>query len=331
MSILFMGSGCTDVSPSPTETALLLAKLESHLEARASELGPTHRGLLYPLEQADLRSFMDQIEFRSEDLGWVLGVSYAAEAHGGGLLALLLEHWRPEGRPAELDDAYWFEPNQEHLGLRDLYQAYLGQIFLPIPDLAPGEIRGQLPEEPTLPRMRSRYGKGAPIREADAYRFIGVLLSHEADPGRTWTNHLGQELSASLLLDQVRRKYLAQSSSSQPDHSQLHLVELLLHPASAADANEVKRRFLEVELRHSNFDGESGAEALCHYAESLGRLLNHAGVSWTPSERGQVEDWLLDLATKRAANFDGFELSHLTHLARGLRWVEANREKLDSR
>lgn len=66
--------------------------------------------------------------------------------------------------------------------------------------------------------------------ELDSYRFLGTLVSQEADFARARTNGRGQTLSTDLLLRRAWDHYLAERSPAAEvaDHSNLHLVELLL-------------------------------------------------------------------------------------------------------
>lgn len=323
-------------SSEPIPGTQLRARLEQHLEARRAALleEPTHYALVFELEQPALLEFMKQIQFHVDGSDYVLGVEAGPEIHGGGVLALLLDLWRPEGRPSRLEDVFWFAPNRRSLELREIYRSHKRQIFLPVPGKAADQIDGDLPETPQLPRMRFRYWtQEAPV-ETDAYKFLGLLLRFEAESAATWHNHLGQELSLDLLLSNVRGHYLAERSpaSEVADHSNLHLVELLLawqrRRGDDRGAEEVKRRFLEVALSRRDFGGEAGTEALGHYAESLGLLLADPHLAWRPEERARVRAWLAELERERFRDLDAVQPQFLAHLLRGLRLVEAYRTRL---
>jgi hypothetical protein len=129
---------------------------------------------------------------------------------------------------------------------------------------------------------------GAPAVEVDAYQFLGLLLEHETDLEKTWTNSLGQRLSVGLLLEHARRYYLASrdSRSGPKDHSSLHLVQLLLAASRRAgdDPEPIEQHFFEVELARRDFDPADAALLLGHYAESLGLLLADPRLEWSPEE-----------------------------------------------
>jgi hypothetical protein len=312
----------------------LRARVEAHLEGQREALkeAPTHYILVFELDQPGLLAFMKQIQFYWDGTGFVLGVAYGPESHGGGVLALLLDAWQPAGRNARLADGFPFEVNERMLELEKIYRSHQHQIFLPVPGREASAIAGKLPTTPQLPRMRFRYWTAENPVETDAYRFLGVLLAHEEDPSATWTNHLGQELSVDLLLEGARGDYLAQRDidAEVEDHSRLHLVELLLASARRRGngADEIKQRFLEVELAREGFEGEAGSEAQAHYVESLGVLLADPSVGWQTDEKQQVKAWLLRLDRDSFQNLDAVPLEHQAHLLRGLRLIDAHRDRL---
>src|SRR5262249_4086690 len=140
-----------------------------------------------------------------------------------------------------LGDRWFFEPNGPMLELAQLDAAYRQQLFLPEANGAP----------PPLPRMHFRFGlPGGPVREVelDAYKFVSLLIELEPDPSRRWNNGSGQSLSVEQLLDGVREHYLAGGgfSADPPDHSELHLIELLT--AYGRDLPAVQRHFVDVDL-----------------------------------------------------------------------------------
>jgi hypothetical protein len=183
--------------------------------------------------------------------------------------------------------------------------------------------------------MRFRYWTAEKFIETDAYKFLGLLIAHQEDWAATWLNHLHQELSLDLLLRNTRRYYLANRSTDRElaDHSHLHLVELLLaydrRRGAGRSSNEIKRRFLEVELAREEFEGDDGSEALGHYVESLGLLLENPHVTWQPDEGKQVMGWLRKLERDRFHDLDAVPIQHLSHLLKGLRLVGESRARLD--
>jgi hypothetical protein len=318
--------------------AQLRARLEAHLRDHqpALKLEPGHYALLYELEPGYIEERLQSIAANWDGVGFVLGNEYGAEPHGGGILALLLEHWRPDSRPAALEDAFWFAGNGKRLRLAEIYRGHQRQLFLPVSGRSADAIDGQLPGTPQLPRMRFRHSSRPEPIETDAYSFLRLLVAHEADLAATWINHLGQELSVDLLLGNVRGHYLSDRGpdAEVADHSNLHLVELLLaydrRRGDERGAEEVKRRFLEVELARRDFEGEAAVEALAHYAESLGLLLADPRVGWRPEERERVTIWLGELERDRMPDLDAVPLQELSHLLRGLRLVDEHRARLEA-
>jgi hypothetical protein len=172
---------------------------------------------------------------------------------------------------------------------------------------------------------------GAASGEVDAYHFLALLTANERDLSATWSNHLGQRLSAGLLLDHVRDFYLSSSDTpAEPaDHSNLHLVEVLLNASRRRDQDPdaIKRHFLAVELRRDVFEPAHEMLLLGHYAESLGLLLADPRTRWSAAERSQVRAWLRRLDTRFAA-LEAVESRHLSHLLRGLRLVREHADRL---
>jgi hypothetical protein len=337
LAVFVLGSGpaqTQETAPGDFPGMQLRARLETHLEGQREALksAPTHYTLVFELAQPDLLAFMEQLQVYWDGSGYVLGVAYGPESHGGGVLALLLDAWRPAGRRARLGDAFLFEANRRTLDLEKIYRSHKHQVFLPVPGRKAGSIAGELPTTPQLPRMRFRYWTAEEPFETDAYRFLGVLLALESNPSATWTNHLGQELSLELLLQSARERYLTQHEidAETEDHSRLHLVELLLASArrQGHGADDIKRRFLEVELAREAFEGEDGSEALAHYVESLGVLLADPSVSWKTIEKEQVKAWLLRLERDSFRDLGAVPLQHQAHLLRGLRLIDTHRDRL---
>ena len=295
-----------------------------------------HYGLVFPVTQADLDAFMQRVHFHGEGPDLVLGSELAPELHGGGVLRLLFDYWRPQGRRPRLDDRYWFASNRSHLELRSVYDAGRQQIFLPVPGEPPESTRGRLPDSPQLPRMRFRFGlPGGPLRsvEADSYKFLSLLIELEPDHSRSWLNGTGQRLSVALLMRHVRESYLAsQPSLAEPsDHSKLHLVELLVAfrgSAAAGDLAAVQQHFLGAELAQGAFDATDAGQLLAHQVESLGRLLEVPTLRWSDAEKRRVRAWLAKLEEGRFADIAKEDLEPLCHLAKGLRSVRDQQAKL---
>ena len=310
----------------------LAARVESFLDrdkqALEEDLG--HYGLVFPVEQAELLAFMRQIRVFGGAHALVLGTAYGFESHGGGLLALLFDHWRPEGRAPNLRDRFWFEQNRASVPLAAIYASHRSQTFLPVPGRASGEIRGAIPDSPQLARMR--FGlPGSEAVETDAYHFLSLLIAHETDLESAWTNSLDQSLSAELLLEHARRYYLAsRDSAAEPaDHSNLHLVEVLLAASRrrGQDPEEIQRHFFEMELQRRVFDPGDAALLLGHYAESLGRLLADPRVRWSPLEKEQARAWLGWLEENHFRDLAGVAPRHLTHLLLGLRLAREHQDR----
>lgn len=169
--------------------------------------------------------------------------------------------------------------------------------------------------------------------EVDAWTLLGLLVTLEPDPSATWTSHLAQHLSANLLLGETRGYYLASRDTpgEPPDHSNLHLVELLLDASrrGATDPDPIKQHFLAVELSRRQFDPADGTLVIAHYVESLGLLLADARLRWSAAERQQVRDWLGWVEAEPFRDLASVDPPRLTHLLRGLRLIRKNRQRLD--
>ena len=333
-ALVLLPAAACESAPREVPGLQLAARVESNLERRKAlleeDLG--HYGLVFPVEQAELLAFMRQIRVFGGDPELVLGTAYGFESHGGGLLALLFEHWKPEARAPELRDRFAFEPNRANISLAAIYASHRAQLFLPVPGRANGAIDGAVPDSPQLARMLFR-APGIEAVEVDAYAFLGLLVTHEKDLERSWANSQRQPLSAELLLEHARRYYLAsRDSAGEPeDHSNLHLVELLLAASRrrGQDPEEIQRHFFEVELVRRVFDPSDAALVLGHYAESLGRLLADPRVRWSPPEKEQARAWLGWLEENHFRDLDAVAPRHLTHLLRGLRLVREHRARLE--
>jgi hypothetical protein len=323
----------------------LAERLEAHMKGRAPRLrleSLEHYALLYDVDPADVARWMEPVSFQSSGDEVALGAGHVVELHGGAILAFLLEHWRPESRHAGLADRYFFVQSGRSLPLGVIYASHRRQIFLPVPGRAAGEIRGALPGSPQLARMRFRVpgrGGGVVTVERDAYSFLRLLVSREDDFAARWVNDLGQDLSVDLLMRQAWDHYLAERSveDEAADHSNLHLVEILLTyrrraalrsaaPASL-DPNAIKRRFLAVELARGPTADD---ERLGHYAESLGWLLADPEVTWDATDQAAARAWLRSLEEDRFHDLAAVKGQFLAHLLRGLRTIAAHRDRLES-
>ena len=314
---------CTREAPAGDFPGLgLLARVEARLARERLALAPMleHYALVFPVEPADLDAFMSAVRVHGHGPDLALGDERGLEAHGGGVLRLLFEHWRPGGRAPTLDDRFPFEAGRRPLALGRLYEASRRQLFLP---------RGDFPQ---LPRMRARFrsaGQPARVVESDAYHLLALVIAREPDRARSWIARTGESLSLDVLLRNVRAHYLA--GRAQPgaphDHSNLHLVELLV--AFGGDLAPIQRQLLAGELAQQDFAPLEAGAVLAHHVESLGRLLEAPGLSWGEEERRRVRDWLAGLEDGRFREVGGVSLDALCHLARGLRAVEQQRGKLD--
>jgi hypothetical protein len=110
----------------------LAARVESALEREKARLAEDlgHYALVFPVEQAQLLAFMRRVRIFGSAHQLVLGTAQGFEPHGGGLLALLLDLWRPEGRAAKLDDRFAFEASGATLPLSAIYASHRSWIFL---------------------------------------------------------------------------------------------------------------------------------------------------------------------------------------------------------
>jgi len=297
----------------------LLARAEARLEREKPALRQTlldHYALLFPVEPQELDAFMRHVRFHGDGPDLALGTEFGPESHGGGLLRMLFDLWRPGGRAPRLDDRYRFEGGGEP-ELGRLYRAYQQQLLLP---------------DAGLPRMRFRFGlPGGPVRdvELDAYKLLSLLIELEPDPARTWTNRTSQTLGVERLMARVREHYLASAapSSDPPDHSDLHLVELLV--AFGRELEPIRAHFLSAELAQEELAPKDASFLLSHTAESLGRLLEAPGLDWSEADAQRVARWLAALERTRFLDVEREELESLCHLTRGLRAVRTHQAKLD--
>lgn len=342
LSIAALGSGC-DAAPDVESTFPglgLAARVESHLRERAPLLrrrSLEHYALLHAVEEADLLRWTSPLALRVDGDAFVLAVGDTPELHGGAVLDFLFRNWRPEGRAARPEDRFPFRGPDVPLGR--IYAGHRLQILLPVPGHPAEAIAGEIPDPPQLARVRffARTEGVGPV-ERDAYALLRLLVSREDDFAKTWRNDVGQALSVDLLLGQAWARYRDERSAAaeRADHSFLHLVEILLAYHEAAlrrgapeslDANALKRRFLDVELARPLADVDD--EAAAHYAESLGRLLADPHVRFDASERTRVESWLRQLEDVRFASIATVEGAFLAHLLKGLRLIDAHRDRLD--
>jgi hypothetical protein len=321
------GAGC-DAGRERLPGLELAARLEAHFEREAARWAedPYHRGLLAPLPPHELEAFLRQVMFFSDRHGIVLGTAYRVEPHGGGVLRLLDAHWRPGGRRPGPDDLVRFEQNGRSLAFGSLLEGYRRRLFLP-----PGDA------PPRLARMR--FGQrtqngGMEEIETDAYAFLALLVAREDDLARPFTNVLGQRSSADLLLRQAWDHYLAARGPEEElrDHTQLHLVELLLAYARRQpelDPARIQRRFLAVELARRDPEGPDASLRLGHYAESLGWLVAEPRLAWDADARRAARDWLHWLETSRFRALEAEQVCPLSHLLAGLRRIGEHRAALE--
>jgi hypothetical protein len=303
----------------PLPGGALLARVEARLERERAALRPMldHYGLVFPVEPGELDAFLGQIRVHGDGDDLALGTEFAPESHGGGLLRLLFDHWRPEGRAPRPEDAVRFAPDRRALPLARLLGAQRRQLVLP---------------ESGLPRVRFRFAlPGGPRREVDldAWKLLGVLIEQEPDPAREWTSREGQPLSLARLMERVRAHYLAREApaADPPDHSELHLVELLA--AYGRELAPVRARFLGADLAQHALAPADASFLLGHTAQALGSLLAAPALDWSEADSRRVSAWLARLEAERFRDVEREDLESLCHLAKGLREVRAHAAKLD--
>jgi len=294
----------------------LLEQVEAMLERDKAALKPMleHYGMVFPVEPADLDAYMEGVRVHGHGVDLALGDEHGLESHGGGILRLLFDHWRPDGRPPRLGDRYRFAASRRYLALHDLYEAGRQQLLLP------GTPEG-------LPTLLVR--DGAQMVQLDSYKLLSLLIEWEPDPARTWRNRLGQQLSVERLIHHVRAHYLAvRSPSAAPaDHSELHAMELLVafgerHPAF--DLVAIQQHFLATGPARLTPERDGAELLIAHEVESLGRLIAVSRLRWSAAEQRSVRAWLTALE-RRFSTLGSLDLDGLCHLALGLRQVRAHR------
>ena len=336
--IPMMGTGAA--ADLPASTLRLKTNLEAVLTARQSELASDlgHYGLVFPPTQEMVRASLQQVEAREHRGGFVLtrtpyfsAANYPArESHGGTFLNELLRFWQPNGRKARLQDRYAFANGPRVLDA--IYLAHKNQLFIPPVEQGIASFPVML-----LP-FANEEGKTV-VEPADSYQVLLLVIDNTpaAQFGTEWTNIVKQPLSVDRLVAQVRTAYLAKPKPGtlSADHTSFHALEILVKHAqksqARADLQDVKRRFLEVELADTALvTNESIREALVsHYIQALGYLLSFDRLDLTADEKAQVTQWLdkaagyfpQDLSQARSVH----ELAHALH---GLRLVQAHEGKL---
>ena len=307
----------------------LLADVEAELDARQAELKPMleHYGLVFPIPQADLEAFMQNVRVQGSGADLALGNELGVESHGGGYLRFLFDYWRPEGRPATLDDRFHFETAQRDIELRRFYEAGRQQLFLPY---------AKRTEVPPLPRMLIRW-QASPsstlLVDSDAFKFLSLLIELEPDAARSWSNRQAQQLSVVALMRRVREHYLTSrpSAAGPLDHSSLHLVELLVaygRKDPTYDFAPIREHLLGVELAQEGLDPKVAATLRAHHAESLGHLLTAPGLAWSAADKERAKHWLRELEELHFPDAPD-EVEPLSHLGRGLRLVREHRAVLE--
>src|SRR5262245_24230809 len=157
----------------------LLARAEARLARERAALRPllSHYGLVFPVEPDELAAFMRAVRVHGDGVDLALGAEFALEPHGGGVLRLLFDHWRPAARAPRPSDRYPFEGARAAPTLEALYRAGLARLFLPVPGLPPEAAGARLPDAPQLPRLHTRFGlPGGPVRgvESDAWKLLSL-------------------------------------------------------------------------------------------------------------------------------------------------------------
>jgi hypothetical protein len=317
----------------PTEAIAaqeLTRRVEAWLARPQTRLDLGHAALIRPVDPDTLDAFVAQVRvFGRNEREFVLGTDYGPELHGGATLALLWDHWRPEGRRPVAEDRIFFPRSGVTLALGDLQAAHRHHVYLPA---AEGKNPAALPRSPALARMQLPRPGGRSV-DVDAWAFLRMAAFHEPDLSRSWTNARGQRLSAETLLDHARRVHrTAVDVPGEPeDHGRLHLVEILLADARRRqrDPHEIQQRFVRVELARREFDPDDEALLLGHHAESLGRLLAEPRVSWSADDRARARRWLAWLVASRFRDLAKVEPSSLAHLLLGLRLVREHAGRLE--
>jgi hypothetical protein len=336
---LLLALGCGAEAPPPELPGLgVLARLEARLARERAALLPklSHYALVFPVTQDELAAFLSQVRVHGAGADLALGTEFALEPHGGGLLRLLFDLWRPEGRAPRLADPFAFVGHRP-LALGELYAAGRSQLFLPIPGVAPESAGARLPDAPQLPRTFVRFGlPGGPLRgiESDAWKLLGLALALEPDASRGWQNRFGQPLSLALLLRHVRDTELASAPhvAEPADHTALHRVELLVawaerHGGDGLSA--VQRHWLEVERAPRALAPDAASLLLAHRAESLGHLLGARSLRWSEPDKERVRAWLAALDDGVGLDVERDDLAELCHLVNGLRAVREHRALLE--
>jgi hypothetical protein len=334
-SCFIAGSGAASADPPDSAPGLqLTSRVEAHLARKREALEEwiSHYGLVFPVEQTVLLAAMEPVRVYGEVDALVVGTENGFEPHGGGVLALLLAHWRPDGRACTLDDGFYFAGNHARIPLRALYASHKRQLYLPEPSRVSSEIAGAVPDAPQLPRMRLSVGGAGVAVDVDSYHQLLMLAEHEADPSAAWTNAQGQQLSSALVLEHARSHYLSTGDTpAEPeDHSNLHLVEVLLAASRrlGSDPEAIRQRFLSVELQRESFDPDDASLLLAHYAESLGLLVADPRFQWSLEERQKVNRWLGWLESQHFRDLDAEDPRHLAHLLRGLRLIRSHQTRI---
>jgi hypothetical protein len=309
---------CAREAPPAPPGLELLARAEARLAREEAALAPLldHAGMLFPVAPEALAAYLAPVHVHGAGADLALGGALEPEPHGGGVLRLLFDHWRPEGRAPGFDDRYPFANGAPALG--ELYAAYRQQLVLP-------------EAADALPRMRFRFGlPGGRVHEVerDAWKLLGLLLEREPDLAAPWTNRAGEPLSVARLLERVRAHYLAGGppAADPLDHGELHRVELLV--AYGRGLEEVREHFLARELAQRDHAPRDASFLLAHQAESLGRLLEAGGLAWSADDARRAREWLAWLERERFRDVAREDLESLCHLARGLRAVRAQAAKL---
>lgn len=323
----------------PPALSRLRASLETVLNERRVELATDigHYGLVFTPTPEMLQASLEQVEAREHRGGIVVTLrDYfdparypARESHGGTFLSVLLGFWRPDGRPARLQDRWTFANGVR--ALDDIYLAHKKQLFIP-----PNE------SGPPLPVMLLPFEAAGQtvVEAADSYQVL--LLVVEQTPaerfGETWANIVNQSLSVDRVVEQVRTAYLADRRMGvvSADHTSYHAMEILVKhgqkSAARPDFATIAARFIEVELSETELlKNEKVREALVsHYIQSLGYLLAYDRLELSEAQKARVRAWLANvvrhLPDSRLEVTNVHELAHALH---GLRLIERHANKLE--
>lgn len=334
-------TGASALAQIPASALRLQASLETTLSDRQAELASDlgHFGLVFPPTQEMVRASLQQVEAREHRGGFVLTRApyfstanfRARESHGGTFLNELLRFWQPEGRKARLQDRYVFANGAR--ALEDIYLAHKKQLFIP-------PVEQGVPSFPVmLLPFATDEGKTV-VEPADSYQVLLLVLDNTpgAQFGSEWLNIVNRPLSVDSLVAQVRTAYLTnpKPGTLSGDHTSYHALEILVKHAEKSparpDLQDVKRRFLEVELSETALLENAPLRhgLIAHYLQALGYLLSHERLRLSAGEKAHITAWLGKVEGYYPGNLAQVGGVHeLAHALQGLRLIQEHAQKLD--